>query len=221
MSGPGVGNTASVSHPNVHAARPVSGARDRSSVWARVAWAYIHWFSFYIDQFESSNSAAQASFHRTLAGLVDYMPCEMCRRHLAAHLAQTPLPEPRARDSNEFANARYCVDLHNAVNERQGKCIVPFEEVRAHFVEGAAQPACPASFSVAAGPAHAAASATTAKNAHAFDPSAATDPNSLRRTWARVRGAHPVVLIGAALMVLIVLAMLALQLWWMGRRGVA
>ena len=182
--------------------RPAAAAAD-SDRWARVAWAFLHEFSFYIDRHEASNAAAQAAFHGTLEGLVVYMPCDICRQHLSAHLAQTPPPSPGVYSPDDFPNARYCVDLHNAVNERQGKCIVPFEEARAHYMDGAAQPACPASAGQGHAPGH--------------GPEAGQAASGMRDVWTRVVGAHPLVLAGAGFIVAVVFAMLVLQLWWMWR----
>ena len=111
--------------------------------WAHVTWAFLHEMSFYIDMHENENPEAQAAFQSTITALVSFLPCMWCRTHLSAHLEANPLPAPSSYAADAFPNARWVVDLHNAVNTRQHKGVVPFEDVRAHYVDGAAQPTCP------------------------------------------------------------------------------
>ena len=127
---------------------PASSGADASAAsdmaWAATTWRFIHEYSFYVDKYEHASADAQAAFHSILRELPRILPCEECRAHLAAHLALHPLPAPQCSSSCSFSNARYCVDLHNAVNARQGKPMVPFDEVHAEYVGSAAPPACPA-----------------------------------------------------------------------------
>jgi hypothetical protein len=111
--------------------------------WAGTTWRFIHEYSFYVDMHEHASADAQAAFHSILRELPRLLPCEECRGHLEAHLALHPLPAPQCSASCEFPNARYCADLHNAVNVRQGKPVLPFDQVHAMYV-GSVPPACPA-----------------------------------------------------------------------------
>lgn len=121
---------------------PARGSKDDFR-WAHVTWTFLHEMSFYIDMHENDSPKAQASFHNVVTALVLFLPCTWCRKHLDAHIATNPLPTPRVYAADKFPNARWLVDLHNAVNTRQHKGVVEFESVRAHYVDGAAQPACP------------------------------------------------------------------------------
>jgi hypothetical protein len=131
----------SAAHPD---ASGVNAGTPSDMAWAATTWRFIHEYSFYVDRYEHASADAQAAFHSILRELPRILPCEECRAHLAAHLALHPLPAPQCASSCSFSNARYCVDLHNAVNVRQGKSEVPFDEVHAEYVGTAAPPACPA-----------------------------------------------------------------------------
>ena len=113
--------------------------------WAHITWRFIHKNSFDVDMLEYESADAQAAFHAVLRRLPRILPCDQCRVHMAAFLAANPLPSPQCYSSCEFPNARYCVDLHNAVNTMQGKPVVPFDQVHAWYVGSAAPPACPIS----------------------------------------------------------------------------
>ena len=126
----------------------VAGAQETGLEWAHETWKFIHRFSFYVDMHEFASADAQAAFHDILRNLPRVLPCDDCRGHMAAYLAQHPLPLPQCAASCEFANARYCVDLHNSVNIRQGKPTVPFEVVHAQYTGEAAPPACPTGSSI-------------------------------------------------------------------------
>lgn len=114
--------------------------------WAHDTWNFLHGMSFYIDQFENEDKEAQQAFQSMVTGLQYYLPCTWCRKHLAKHLAETPMPTPGTYAPDAFLNARWCVDLHNAVNKRQHKTAIPFEQVKAHYVDGAPEPSCPPQF---------------------------------------------------------------------------
>ena len=114
--------------------------------WAHFSWDFIHFLSFYIDEFESEDIEAQKAFQQMIQGLQAYLPCTACRKHLAKYIKENPMPTPGKNATDAFLNARWCVDLHNAINVRQHKSIVPFNKVKAHYVDGAAKPSCPPQF---------------------------------------------------------------------------
>jgi hypothetical protein len=161
--------------------------------WAGTTWRFIHEYSFYVDMHEHASADAQAAFHSILRELPRLLPCEECRGHLAAHLALHPLPAPQCSASCEFPNARYCVDLHNAVNVRQGKPVLPFDQVHAMYV-GSAPPACPATGSVMV---HGTGSGT----------------------WPQQRETKQTLLLGVAISVAVLVVLMAvLQVAWLATR---
>ena len=114
--------------------------------WAHITWDFLHGMSFYIDEFENDDLEAQQAFQSMISGLTSYLPCTWCRKHLAKHISENPMPTPSKYESDAWPNARWCVDLHNAVNKRQHKSIVPFDQVKARYIK-TAKPSCPPQFS--------------------------------------------------------------------------
>lgn len=56
------------------------------------------------------------------------LPCFWCRLHFSQVLAENPIP-----DTGLF---KWSVDVHNIVNEKLGKPIVPYEEALKFWLSG-------------------------------------------------------------------------------------
>jgi hypothetical protein len=105
----------------------------------RSLWHVLHSDSFHIQYTEDAEhrSSRRRGFAALLRALTLSMRCGECRGHLRDHLDAHPIAP-----STDLAV--YVVDLHNAVNRRQGKREVAFETARDHYLHGNALALCPA-----------------------------------------------------------------------------
>jgi hypothetical protein len=140
----GSANEASTSSTSIAAAQtmPAKEAATETQVKAnmfRILWEYIHAESFHIQYTEEDpeGSGRRAGFALLLQALSQEMRCDACRAHLAAYLQAHPI-------GPQTDLARYAVDLHNAVNRRQGKREIPFEVASEYYLSGNENALCPA-----------------------------------------------------------------------------
>lgn len=110
----------------------------------RALWTSLHTTSFHIDQQANDNVDAQQAFIDYVNSIYLLLPCLNCAEHVTTYLGNNPLPTPGTYSSTSFPFARWVVALHNDVNRRQGKPVVAFETVRAHYVDDGPPPQCPA-----------------------------------------------------------------------------
>lgn len=101
------------------------------SVWGPAMWQSMHSISFaYPEQPSHHEQAAAFSFLQSLCTL---LPCPQCRMHYAAYLKST-IPSTMAGPlKSKQGLVKWTIDLHNDVNERLGKPIMPYEEVHRRF----------------------------------------------------------------------------------------
>lgn len=118
-----------------------SAARPPSAFQA--IWNDLHVISFYIDVYECNNPEAQQAFHDHVRALQYFLPCDSCRPHFSAFLKVNPFPQPGIYAEDAFPNARWVCALHNNVNGRQGKRLVPFEESKRFYADSGPPPECP------------------------------------------------------------------------------
>ena len=103
----------------------------------RQLWRYLHRRSFDIEYADEPLKDQRHGFIKLLWALTEEMSCSHCRYHLNKYLQEHPL-------SLETNLARYVVDLHNNVNKRQHKRIIPFEVAEDYYVNGNMGALCPA-----------------------------------------------------------------------------
>lgn len=106
----------------------------------RSLWHVLHSESFHIQYSEDDDAdriLRRRGFVAFLHSLTAVMRCDKCRTHLKSYLSSHPINA----DTNL---AKYVVDLHNEVNRRQQKRIVPFEVASQYYLEGNTLALCPA-----------------------------------------------------------------------------
>jgi hypothetical protein len=106
-------------------------------------WSELHVTSFYIDVHARGNLDAQRAFCQRVDALRHLLPCDTCLPHFNAFLRVNPLPQPGQYAEGAFPYARWVCALHNNVNVRQGKRVVPFEEAKRYYVDEGPPPECP------------------------------------------------------------------------------
>lgn len=96
-------------------------------LWGPNAWRLIHSVAFtYPEQPSDADRRNYAQFFDSLGNV---LPCVFCRKHYKEFMAKDPVTSD-ANMRNTEALARWTVKLHNNVNERTGKRVYSFDEVR-------------------------------------------------------------------------------------------
>jgi hypothetical protein len=93
--------------------------------WGPKLWKALHYIAFGFPQQpdEQYKTAAQ----QLMSSLAYLLPCQKCRSHYSEYLKQNP---PRIASRSDFMT--YISELHNSVNERLGKEVVPTDETVAY-----------------------------------------------------------------------------------------
>lgn len=89
-------------------------------IWGKRQWQSLHYIAFGYPEQPTDEQKQAAS--NLLYSLQYLLPCEKCRNHYAAYIAEHP---PQVNSRTEFA--QYINTLHNSVNARLGKPQVPFD----------------------------------------------------------------------------------------------
>ncbi len=94
-----------------------------TSKWGPAAWTFIHATCYnYPDTPTEEQSQNMLTF---LTSLGTIMPCKYCRASFKAFLTHMPLT-PHVLSSHSTLN-HWVWELHNKVNQKLGKPIVPFD----------------------------------------------------------------------------------------------
>lgn len=108
-------------------------------VWGPKLWGALHAITFRYGQTPTRDE--RTHMFNLFASLPHVLPCAVCRAHFATVLAQTlPSAASRVLDDRESLSM-WLVDVHNAVNARLGKAIVPYARVHAMYSD--ASEVCP------------------------------------------------------------------------------
>ena len=89
-------------------------------IWGPKTWKSIHYMAFAYPEQPTDEQKQAAS--NLLYSLQYLLPCEKCRNHYAAYIAQNP---PQVNSRAEFT--QYINTLHNHVNGTLGKPVVPYD----------------------------------------------------------------------------------------------
>ena len=107
------------------------------SLWGTHGWKFIHAITFAYDTAPTREERRQMFTFLVSVGSV--LPCKRCRRHYNAYIhSHLPSPDaPALRGRHELSS--FVVDLHNDVNIRLGRPVVPYAEVRRMYEEESAE----------------------------------------------------------------------------------
>lgn len=98
-------------------------------IWGPSAWEFLHSTTFaYPDEPSQTDKLRYKDFFEQLCYV---LPCKDCCLHYQQELVNTKLDQ--ALDSRDTLS-RWMVEVHNNVNKRLGKTIVPYETVRKKYI---------------------------------------------------------------------------------------
>ena len=99
-----------------------------SSIWGPSAWVFLHSVSFTYP--ENPSRTDKSRFKDFFEQLCYVLPCKDCCIHYQKELTDTGLEKAiESRDSL----SRWLVTVHNNVNRRLGKHIIPYETVKKQY----------------------------------------------------------------------------------------
>lgn len=100
------------------------------NIWGPHLWHYMHMISFN----HPNNPNSEDVYHQKvfLENLQHTLPCNKCKMHYKQYISKYP---PKLNTKMDYI--KWVIDLHNAVNERNGKKIYNYdeaiEEIRNNF----------------------------------------------------------------------------------------
>lgn len=109
---------------------PIAGMSKDPAVWGPHLWRYLHYsaanYPIHPDHRQNSQMA------HWLANLHVTIPCEVCSQHYKRHIDQY------RGDLHRICSTRdtlfnFLVDTHNAVNARNGKPLMSYEQARTMY----------------------------------------------------------------------------------------
>jgi hypothetical protein len=92
-------------------------------LWGPHGWKFLHYLSF---GYPMDPTTEQKNQYKTFfLSLQHVLPCSICSKHYSDNLMEYSLDDAlRNRD----ALVRWVIDIHNSVNEAQGKKIYEYDE---------------------------------------------------------------------------------------------
>ena len=92
-------------------------------IWGPHGWKFLHYLSF---GYPMDPTTEQKNQYKTFfLSLQHVLPCSICSKHYSENLMEYSLDDAlRNRD----ALVRWVIDIHNNVNETQGKKIYEYDE---------------------------------------------------------------------------------------------
>ena len=96
--------------------------------WGRPGWKFLHSVTFAYP--ENPSLRTKLRYMKFFKGLQYVLPCPLCRREYTKQVRR--LAMRHLRDTETLAKWLVCV--HNQVNIRLGKKVVPFEDVKKMYV---------------------------------------------------------------------------------------
>lgn len=100
------------------------------SVWGRPAWMFLHSVALCYPVHPSPLDRER--YMMFFLSLPYVLPCVMCQEHLLRYFSDNTTLFQKAFD-NRFTLSMFVMDLHNFVNRRLGKAIVPYQKVIARY----------------------------------------------------------------------------------------
>lgn len=90
--------------------------------WTKVFWEFIHTITLF-----STETYDIQELKHVINGLAHLIPCKECKEHLMHFHEQHNVEEYLQRD-RRLGLFEWTVDLHNSVNEKLGRPILPFRQ---------------------------------------------------------------------------------------------
>ena len=88
--------------------------------WGREGWKFIHWVALTYPHKPTDKD--KKNYLRFFESLQDVLPCPICAQHFKQNMKKYP---PRFDSSSDLFE--WTVDMHNAVNESNGKKKISYE----------------------------------------------------------------------------------------------
>jgi len=96
--------------------------------WGRPGWKFLHSVTFAYPEHPSLSTKFQ--YMKFFKSLQYVLPCPRCRREYTIAVRKLSLRQLQ----NTETLARWLVHVHNRVNVKLGKPVVPFEDVKKMYV---------------------------------------------------------------------------------------
>ena len=97
--------------------------------WGPSGWRFIHSVSFTYP--EDPTNEEKKRYIDFILNLQHILPCFACRKHLRDNLRNLNFNSNHMKNRNTFS--RFCVALHNEVNDILGKPKMDYEVVKRHY----------------------------------------------------------------------------------------
>lgn len=104
-------------------------------VWGPKAWAFLHAITFRCPEKEC-DYVTRKSIYDLFSSLKELLPCSKCRDHYREYMEDPTtgiLDMNSSHLSNRDSLSRWLVDLHNDVNYRLGKDVIPYDTIKNYY----------------------------------------------------------------------------------------
>jgi len=98
-------------------------------IWGKSAWEFIHFITLAYP--ENATSFQKQTYKKYFDMLVHVLPCDQCKKNLFQHLKELPLTNEILSSKSKMV--KWGIDLHNAVNSRNGKNKISYNEAIKNF----------------------------------------------------------------------------------------
>lgn len=96
-----------------------------SSIWGPPAWIFLHSITFNYPV-NPTNKEKQEHYN-FFKNLENILPCDICKNHYRNNLKRFPLNDNILSNKNKFI--KWLIDIHNTVNQLNGKKIYSYDDV--------------------------------------------------------------------------------------------
>ena len=106
-----------------------------TEVWGPCAWKFLHAITFRYAE-TAPTIDERTAMYNLLSSLQLVLPCTKCRKHFGDYLsdATTGIANPDSQHlSSRAAVSAWMVGLHNDVNRRLQKPVIPFDNVKQDY----------------------------------------------------------------------------------------
>jgi hypothetical protein len=99
-----------------------------AELWGKEAWRFIHYVA--LNYPENPTEADKSKYLNFINSLPDILPCPICGIHFAGNKEKHP---PRLDNTIEFF--KWTVDMHNFVNESNGKKTLSYKDAHKQVIK--------------------------------------------------------------------------------------
>ena len=99
-----------------------------TNVWGPSAWKFLHTITFQYP--ENPTDIEKRKYYVFFNSLKDVLPCPNCREHYSEHFNKIPIQMESRKELIEWL-----IDIHNEVNQKNGKRVLQYEEVYKKYNE--------------------------------------------------------------------------------------